>query len=200
MTFTRIFSITAILSVLFLAGCASTGKSSYSAPKGPVSSAAQSQYKSALATMKRRDYTSALKKFFQTLSVKYPKFAGPKANMAIIYSRKGQYKKAEAAFMEAISLNAANPGIYNELGVFYRRTGKFEKSAEAYKKALSIDSEFAFAHLNLGILYDIYMRRNDKALKHYNRYQELVKNDKLVHKWIVDLKLRMKRNENVAQR
>ena len=200
MTFTRIFSMTAILSVVFLAGCASTGKSSgYSAPRGPVSSAAQSQYKSALATMKKRDYTSALKKF-QTLSVKYPGFAGPKANMAIIYTRKGQYKKAEAAFMEAISLNSANPGIYNELGVFYRRIGKFEKSAKAYEKALSIDSEFAYAHLNLGILYDIYLRRNDKALKHYNRYQELVKNDKLVHKWLVDLTLRLKRIETLAQR
>ncbi len=200
MTFTRVFSITAIVSVLFLAGCASTGKSSgYTAPKGPVSTAAQSQYKSALATMKRRDYSSALRKF-QTLSVKYPKFAGPKANIAIIYTRKGKYKKAEAAFMEALSINSANPGIYNELGVLYRRTGKFKESAAAYEKALAIDSEFAFAHLNLGILYDIYLRRNNKALKHYNRYQALVKNDKLVHKWIVDLKLRIKRNERVAQR
>lgn len=200
MTFTRILSILAILSALFLAGCASTGKSSgYSAPTGPVSSAAQSQYKSALAAMRKKNYKSALMKF-KTLSVKYPGFAGPKANIGIIYTRKGQYKKAEAAFKEAIALNSANPGIFNELGVLYRRTGKFKESAQAYANALSVDPDFAYAHLNLGILYDIYLRKNEKALKHYKRYQELVKNDKLVHKWIVDLKLRMKRNEKVVQR
>lgn len=197
MTFTKYISVILALLALLLSGCASTGSSS--APRGPVSSVAERQYNSALANMKKKQYSAALKKF-KTLSVKYPELAGPKANIGIIYSRKGEYKKAKKAFESAIKINNSNPEIYNELGVLYRRMGKFNESEDAYEKALSINSDHAYAHLNLGILYDLYLRKPGKALSHYQKYQDLVKNDKLVKKWIVDLKLRIKRNDKVAQR
>jgi tetratricopeptide (TPR) repeat protein len=186
---------------LLVSGCASTGSGSRSsaASNAPVSGAAARQYKSALSAMKKKNYQLALKKF-KTLAVKYPSFAGPKANIGIIYSRKGKYKKAKKAFESAIAINSSNPVIYNELGVLYRRMGKFSESKDAYKKALSINSDYAYAHLNLGILYDLYLRKPGKALGHYQHYQKVVKSDKLVNKWIAELKLRIRRNDKIAQR
>lgn len=196
---TKYISPVLVVLALIMSGCAGTGSSPGSASRAPVSGAAEREYSSALATMKKKNYKIALKKF-KTLSVKYPKLAGPKANIGIIYSRKGEYEKAEKAFESAIELNPSNPAIFNELGVLYRRMGKFKESRDAYEKAISINSEYAYAHLNLGILYDLYLRKPGKALNHYQRYQGLVKNDKLVNKWIVDLKLRIKRNDKVAHR
>lgn len=201
MRFTKVIPLALIALTLVVSGCASTGTSiDYSAAsKAPVSGAAARQYNSALATMKKKNYRVALKKF-KTLTVKYPELAGPRANIGIIYSRKGKYKQAKKALESAIKINPVNPEIYNELGVLYRRMGKFNESEDAYEKALSINPEYAYAHLNLGILYDLYLRKPVKALNHYQKYQDLVKNDKLIHKWIVELKLRIKRNDKVAQR
>lgn len=201
MRFTKYIPLTLAALTLVISGCAGTGSGPgfSSTSRAPVSGATERQYNSALATMKKKNYQVALKKF-KTLTVKYPELAGPKANIGIIYSRNGKYKQAKKAFESAIEINPSNPAIYNELGVLYRRMGKFNESEDAYKKALSINSDYAYAHLNLGILYDLYIRKPGKALSHYQRYQDLVKNDKLVNKWIVELKQRIKRNEKVAQR
>jgi tetratricopeptide (TPR) repeat protein len=196
---TKYVTLILVMLALVMSGCAGTGSGPSAASRVPVSGAAERQYNSALADMKKKNYQVALKKF-RTLTVRYPNLAGPKANIGIIYSRQEKYKEAKKAFEGAIELNPSNPAIYNELGVLYRRMGKFNESEDAYKKAISLNSEYAYAYLNLGILYDLYLRKPGKALSQYQRYQDLVKNDNLVKKWIVDLKLRMKRNDNVAQR
>jgi len=199
MIYTRHIVVVMTCTAILLSGCAATGPDPRPVSNAPVSSAVERQYSSALAVMKNKDYQAALEKL-KILAARNPQLAGPRANMGIIYSSKGKFEEAKKEFEKAIEINPANPAIYNELGVLYRRMGKFQDSESAYKKALSINPNFAYAHLNLGILYDLYLRKPDKALDYYQRYQDLVKNDELVKKWIVELKLRIKRHDKVAQK
>ena len=68
-------------------------------------------------------------------------------------------------------------------------------SKTSYKKAIDINSNYANAHLNLGILYDLYFYDFPNAIKHYNNYQALTKNtNKQVEKWIIDLERRHKKS------
>ena len=48
-------------------------------------------------------------------------------------------------------------------------------------------------HLNLAILYDLYMGKLPQALEHYQRYLELTSDEKSpVKGWVADLQRRMK--------
>ena len=74
---------------------------------------------------------------------------------------------------------------------------KFEEARDNYEKALKIDPNYAYAHLNYGILLDLYLGELDNALDHYQTYQKLApEEDKEVEKWIVDLERRIKRASN----
>ena len=79
--------------------------------------------------------------------------------------------------------------FFNQLGVSYRHAGKFTKAREAYETALAIDPNYADAHLNLGVLLDLYLGDNTLALVHYERYLALG-GDAAVGKWVADLKNR----------
>lgn len=160
--------------------------------KAPVTPQAQAAYQRAVMAMKTGQTKRAFQ-LFNSVSKKYPGFAGPQLNIGLMYLKKNKLAKAEAAFKRAIYINRDNAVGYNLLGVVYRRSGKFIEAKEAYLTALSKDSTYANAHLNLGILYDLYMDDLKRALHHYEQYQKLsAQADKKVAKWILDLQRRAK--------
>ena len=79
-----------------------------------------------------------------------------------------------------------------------RRQGKFAEAESSYTRALDSDPDYALAHYNLGILNDLYFRRLDIALLHYEAYQALAGEDKQVARWIADLKRRLGTDERTA--
>jgi lipoprotein NlpI len=100
------------------------------------------------------------------------------------------------ALNKAIKINPNRPDTYNQLGIVLRSAGQFKAARDAYEQALRFDSNYAYAHLNLGILYDLYLRDARKALDHYERYQNLLPvQDKQVSKWVVDLKRRTQKRK-----
>jgi tetratricopeptide (TPR) repeat protein len=100
---------------------------------------------------------------------------------------------AEQAFQEAISRNNRDAVAYNHLGILLRYQGQFEEARKRYQRAIAIDSDYAYAHLNLGILFDIYLQDLKLALKQYQKYQALIgEEDKQVAGWIVDIQRRLK--------
>ncbi len=158
----------------------------------PVAPQAQAAYQRAIMAMKAGQTKRAFH-LFNSINKKYPKFAGPQLNIGLIYLKKNRLSKAEAAFKRAIQINRDNAVGYNLLGVAYRRSGKFVEAKEAYQKALSKNSKYANAHLNLGILYDLYLDDLKRALYHYEQYQQFsTRADTKVAKWILDLKRRVK--------
>lgn len=179
------------------AGCSSTPTSKTNtqattpAVTAGTTAEAKSAFKHAQKAMKIQNYRKA-EKLFTEMIRKYPDFAGPYANLGIIYARDGRDSDAEKQYKKAIKLNN-NPLVYNQLGILYRKNGRFDEAESAYKKALKLDKNYANAHINLGILYDLYMGDLKKAVIHYKRYQELsTKKDKKAAIWILDLQRRIK--------
>lgn len=124
------------------------------------------------------------------LAERQPKLAGPYANLGILYFRAGRAADAVKVLEHAIELNP-RAAYYNELGMVHRTEGRFDAAEQAYRRALELDPDYAYAHLNLGILYDLYFQQPDRALPHYERYRALVPGEAgTVEKWIADLKRR----------
>lgn len=160
----------------------------------PVNSAAKRDFDHALQAMTNGNDKEA-ERLLQQIIAKYPELSGPKANLGIVYLRSGRLAEAKQMVSAAIQQNPNSAQYYNLLGIIDRSDGKFTEARKAYDGALLLDANYAYAHLNIAILYDLYLDDLDKALQHYQRYQALLpKADPQVTKWIADLQLRMKKS------
>lgn len=188
------------LAVVALAGCSSAPKKE-SAKKGeaPAATAKPTDvepqiaalYQRAVATLKSGDENNALIQF-QSVAEKAPQLAGPFINMGLIHLHKQRYQDAEQALLQATTVKPNDAVAQNHLGIALREQGKFDKAGQAYQQALQIDPNYANAHLNIAVLYDIYLSDLPNALQHYEKYQALTDNkDELVPKWIADVKQRL---------
>lgn len=121
-----------------------------------------------------------------------PELAGPWVNLAQVYQAQGRADDAIAALEQAVLANPGNCAARTELGVLLRRRGEFEGAEAHYLACLEHHPDYPAAQLNLGILYDLYLGRWDRALEAYRRYQSLIDEpDKRVHAWMVDLERRI---------
>ncbi|HEX7035145.1 MAG TPA: tetratricopeptide repeat protein [Pseudomonadales bacterium] len=121
-----------------------------------------------------------------------PELAGPWVNLAQVYQAQGREDEAIAALEQAVLANPGNCAAHTELGVLLRRRGEFDGAEAHYLACLERHPDYPAAQLNLGILYDLYLGRWDRALEAYRRYQSLVDEpDKRVHAWVVDLERRL---------
>lgn len=159
----------------------------------------QRSYDSALNAMRAGDLLQAELELEELLLAE-PGFPGPYVNLALIYNRDGRQAEARFALEQAIAIAPGFPPANNELGRLMRELGEFEAAEAAYRRALETDPANAIAHLNLGILLDLYLQRGDEALTHYNDYQAtLSEPDETVARWIVDLERRIRAGERVAR-
>jgi tetratricopeptide (TPR) repeat protein len=186
---------------LLAAGCAAPGEprpdtqapAARRAPavaEAPVSPELQRDYDRALGAMRNGNDKDA-ERMLLALTRKAPDLSGPYANLGLLYRRVGRNAEAIAALERAIAINPRRAVYYNELGICYRQEGKFDQARRSYRKSLETDSLYAPAHLNLAILYDLYLQEPKEALPHYQRYRELVPAEAAtVSKWIIDLERR----------
>jgi tetratricopeptide (TPR) repeat protein len=155
----------------------------------PIPERAAQQYAQALQLMKSGRNTDAELEFKQ-LAVGYPQLSGPQLNLGLLYLHDSRLAEAETAFKAALDLSPANPVAGNELGIVERRLGKFAEAEAAYRRTIAADSQFAAAHLNLGVLYDLYLAEPKKALDEYGRYIEIAGENKQVAGWMIELRKR----------
>ena len=113
----------------------------------------------------------------EDITTEQPALSGPWLNLGIAYTKRGNSNAAEAAFKQAIDVNAANIEAYNQLGILYRRTGRYEEARLIYETALEIDPDNTNLHWNLAILHDTDLPDPRKALLHYQRYQQITGSD-----------------------
>lgn len=185
------------LCIVTLAACSSAPTQDTAKSKDPATKAVNvepqiaAMYQRAVATLKSGDDNNALVQF-QSVADKAPQLAGPFINMGLIHLHKKRYQDAEQALLQATTVNPNDAIAQNHLGIVLREQGKFDKAAQAYQQALQIDPNYANAHLNIAVLYDIYLSDLPKALQHYEKYQALTDNkDDQIPKWIADVKQRL---------
>jgi len=189
---------------LLLAGCASSPDNRGSAgvdqaepsvENRDVPARARTLYEQAVAAMAAGDNIDAELRF-QEFLLQYPDYPGAWVNLAIIQAGRGDEQAAAAALASALTLDPEHPAALNQRGMLYRRQGEFTAAEAAYLQAIAASPDYALAHYNLGVLNDLYLQRMDVAVRHYERYQEIVGEDKNVSRWIADLRRRI----DVAQR
>jgi tetratricopeptide (TPR) repeat protein len=195
---------------LVVAGCASSGAKP-SAPERDAARAggagqgmtlevppqAMTMYEQAIAVMASGDFLDAelrLKEFL----LQYPGYPGAHVNLAIIHVNNEDDGAARAAIDTALAINPDYAPALNQLGMLLRRNGNFLEAEAAYMKAVTASPDYALAHYNLGVLNELYLRRLDVALQHFEDYQAIVGEDKQVEKWISDLTRRVAANQRTA--
>jgi tetratricopeptide (TPR) repeat protein len=159
-------------------------------PEEPIPDRAAQQYRQALDLLRSgRDADAELE--LKQLSVAYPQFAGPQLNLGLLYVKESKMTEAESALKAAVQINPANLQAGNELGIVERRLGKFADAEAAYQRTLAADPNYAPAHLNLGVLYDLYLAEPQKALDEFERYMEIAGQSKQVAGWVAELRKRV---------
>jgi tetratricopeptide (TPR) repeat protein len=69
--------------------------------------------------------------------------------------------------------------------------GKFAEAESAYQHSIAAEPNYAPAHLNLGVLYDMYLAQPQKALDEFDRYIEIAGENKQVAGWVIELRKRV---------
>ncbi len=152
----------------------------------------QQFYIEAVDSLKRGDTEQAIELLMQ-VSTDAPDKPYVFTNLGLAYFKLKKMDLAEQAFQEAISRSKKDAVAYNHLGILLRYKGQFEEARKHYQRAIAIDSNYAYAHLNLGILFDIYLQDLKMALQQYEKYQALIgEEDKQVAGWITDIQRRLK--------
>lgn len=159
----------------------------------------QQYYEQALAALKSGKTERALKLLLQ-VSNNAPDKPYVFTNLGLAYFKLQQLDLAESVFKQAIVRNKEDAVAHNHLGILQRQKGQFKEARTHYQRALEIDSDYASAHLNLGILFDIYLQDLEQALRHYQKYQALVSEENTqVAGWIVDIQRRLKSTTTKSQ-
>ncbi|MEM8983802.1 MAG: tetratricopeptide repeat protein [Pseudomonadota bacterium] len=151
-------------------------------------------YARAVLLMETGDQSGAESEFKRFVAA-HPGYAGPHVNLAIIYIAQGRLDDAQAAIDTALTLNPESAEALNQQGILHRRNGQFSEAESAYLKAITVRPDYPLAHLNLGILNELYFGRLVDALEFYRSYQLLTPDeDPTVARWITDLTRRTARN------
>jgi len=140
----------------------------------------------------KNGHTKEAIRLLSTITKTHPRFSHAHTNLGLQYLKSKKQGNAEKSLRAAISLNSKDAIAYNHLGIILRQQGKFSDAKDMYTNAIKSKNNYANAHLNLGILYDMYLYELPQALEHYQSYQTITNNsDKLVSKWIIDLERRI---------
>ena len=120
-----------------------------------------------------------------------PELSSPWINLGIAYRNLGADDDALKAFKRALLSQPDNCEALNRLGIMAREAGDFETAEARYLSCLVNMPEFSEVHLNLGILYELYMGKYASALSQYRNYMAgLDEADRRVVGWIKDLERR----------
>jgi tetratricopeptide (TPR) repeat protein len=96
--------------------------------------------------------------------------AGPLVLLGDLAMQNNDYSTAENYYQQALDINEKNVNAYLGLAESQRKRGRFSFAQNTYEHALNVWSDFPEAHLNLGILYDLYLNLPAKAQAHYEAY------------------------------
>jgi tetratricopeptide (TPR) repeat protein len=77
--------------------------------------------------------------------------SSPELQRGIALAQKGEFKRAEEAFEQAVALHPSDARALTALGQVEEQLGKLPESIETFRKVIALDPRSADAHENLGI-------------------------------------------------
>ncbi len=162
----------------------------YAEQSGRIKKESVTRYIEARRAYKSKEYAVAAEKL-HALTREDEKLSGPWVMLGDIATKQGEKDDATELYQKAIEVNAQNINAYIRLAKVLRIQGQFIQAQNLYAEALALWPDFPEAHLNLAILYDIYMNMPKAAQQHMETYQFLTGNkDEQVATWLVDLRSR----------
>lgn len=179
-------------------GPAATPPAETAAAAGESVDALQKQFALAVTSMQEgKDELAAA--LLAVIAKQNPQLASPLTNLGILHYRNERLTEAETAFKEALQRNDKDYVAATYLGMIYRAQGRFADARSAYEKALAAKPDYGYAHLNLAILYDLYLGNLPKALEHYQQFQQTAgASEPQLAGWLADLQQRMKSTGGAA--
>lgn len=148
---------------------------------------ADQRFREALKLMKAQQNAEATEAFL-ALSRDFPQYSGPFTDLGILYAQGRQRDQAIASFSKAVAANPGNAVALNWLGSLYREGGDFARAEQSWLAALAVKPDYAPVHRNLGILYDVSLRRPQQAVAAYREYLKYAgMEDLIVSAWIKEL-------------
>jgi len=150
-----------------------------------------SEFEMAVSFLQEDRFEEALA-LLRHITAEQPELAGPWINLGQVYVALEAPEEARQAFESAVAANPYNCTAYNELGLLSRYNGDFEAAERHYLNCLERVPGNDAAHLNLGILYELYLGRLTDALASYRQYQALqAEENRRVKGWVMDLERRL---------
>ena len=182
------------VSALLLVACGSNAPKPAGTATAPaeISAATRSSFAAATAAMRAQQWREAETQL-QQIARAQPQLSGAHLNLALLYAQTDRNSDAEAEFKQAIAVNADNLQARDQYGIWLRTQGRFKDAETIYLQTLQRQSAHADTHLNLGVLYDLYLGRPAQALEHYQQYLALKGEDEQatrVKSWVADLERR----------
>lgn len=152
-----------------------------------VDAAIVSDFESAIKQIESKDYDDA-KLALVTLHDNQPHLSGPAYQLGRLYFEQKKQDEAISWLQKALSRNPTNFDARNFLAFIYREKGEFEKAETLWLENLSFWAGYAPSYKNLGILYDLYQGKPEKAIGFYKQYNLLQdKPDRLVSGWVLTI-------------
>ena len=100
-------------------------------------------------------------------------------------------KLAITHYQKALEINRSNMNAWLRLAHALRVQGEFLKAQNVYAHALAEWKDCPEAHLNLAVLYDVYLNLPLRAQKHMEAYMFLTGGeDKKVTNWLMEIQKR----------
>jgi len=112
-------------------------------------------------------------------------------NWVIAMMHMGETRMASAALQQVVAEAPGNPVALNLQGIQHRRAGAFGEARASYEQALRLRPDYGMAHINLGILCELYLAESDCAMHHYREFQRVAADERpRVGLWIADIEQR----------
>lgn len=165
----------AVILLLALAGCATTGTSD-------TSKMAEGYYNRGIHHLQAKDFEKAMVEFQRSINTD-PKYKMSYYATGMVYDMMGKFSDAEKYYKEAIDIDAEFSDAHNSLGTIYMKQKKWKEALKAFQKTLQ-NKMYAtpnITHVNIG---DVYLNLEDysKAIESYREAKRYANQDYIIYR------------------